>query len=77
MRLSSDGFRQNYLIITNIKKQKRLQKFCKFISIFPATRSRTATLLRLHPNHQFYNEFKQLSSKIDSSHVTGGVYKTN
>jgi hypothetical protein len=46
---------------------------------FPATRSRTATLLRLHPNHQFFNGSAKdrSSSKTDSLHVTGGVYKAN
>lgn len=48
-------------------------------SFFPATRSRTATLLRLHPNHQFLNgpNVVKSSSKTNSLHVTGGVYKAN
>jgi hypothetical protein len=29
--------------------------FKKHFSLFPATRSRTATLLRLHPNCLFFN----------------------
>ena len=47
--------------------------------IFPATRSRTATLLRLHPNYQFLNRFNKAksSSKTDFLHVTGGLYKAN
>ena len=48
-------------------------------SFFPATRSRTATLLRLHPNHQFLNEFYKVKFSIqtDFLHVAGGVYKAN
>ena len=34
------------------------------ISLFPATRSRTATLLRLHPNHQSYNELFNFQVKL-------------
>jgi hypothetical protein len=54
-------------------------KFNQFFSFFPATRSRTATLLRLHPNYQFFNELNRVkfSKKTDFLHVTGGVYKAN
>eukprot|EP01039_Chlorochromonas_danica_P011484 gene11484-12850_t len=42
----------------------------------PAAPSSTATLLRLHPSHQFYLQYYYISSGITSSHgVTGGVYK--
>jgi hypothetical protein len=49
------------------------------VLLLPATRSRTATLLRLHPNHQLLNglNFVESSSKAGFLHVTGGVYKTN
>ena len=40
-----------------IKKQKKKAPF-KPINIFiPAARSRTATLLRLHPGYEFHNHF--------------------
>jgi hypothetical protein len=53
----------------------------------PATRSRTTTLLRLHPSYaslfDLIDQFQkslfdcnfQTSSKTHSQHVTGGVYK--
>ena len=49
----------------------------------PAARSRTATLLRLHPNHPLHlhrapliTELANTISGADGSHgVTGGVYK--
>ena len=60
-------------------KSNLLKKLINQISHFPATRSRTATLLRLHPNYQFLNEFNKVkfSSKTSSLHVTGGVYKAS
>ena len=49
----------------------------------PAARSRTATLLRLHPSHQSHlrrlsplRVKSPVSSAPDSHGVTGGVYKT-
>jgi hypothetical protein len=49
------------------------------ISLFPAARSRTATLLRLHPNYQSLNGLNKVksSSKTSSPHVTGGVYRAS
>ena len=42
-----------------IKKQKKKAPF-KPINIFiPAARSRTATLLRLHPSYEFYNHLNK------------------
>jgi hypothetical protein len=49
----------------------------------PAARSRTATLLRLHPNHPLHlhhppliTQLAKMISGADGSHgVTGGVYK--
>ena len=52
-----------------------------FLGGNPAAPSSTATLLRLHPSHQFYlryfpHEVRIIASGITSSHgVTGGVYK--
>ena len=65
-----------------MKKKNRtfiFQIFPYNFSFFPATRSRTATLLRLHPNCQFLNglNYVKSSSKTDFLHVTGGVYKAN
>jgi hypothetical protein len=59
--------------------KKGFEPFIPKISFFPATRSRTATLLRLHPNYQFLNGLNivKSSSKTNSLHVTGGVYKAN
>src|ERR1044071_5341401 len=43
----------------------------------PAARSRTATLLRLHPNHQsqFHCLLEAISVAMGFRGVTGGVYK--
>ena len=43
----------------------------------PAARSRTATLLRLHPNHQSQFHYRQavISVAMGFRGVTGGVYK--
>ena len=42
----------------------------------PAARSRTATLLRLHPNHQSQlGPLAETSVAINFRGVTGGVYK--
>ncbi len=44
----------------------------------PAARSRTATLLRLHPNHQTQlgtSSIRGTSVATDFRGVTGGVYK--
>ena len=44
----------------------------------PAARSRTATLLRLHPNHQSQlgtSSIRGTSVATDFRGVTGGVYK--
>ena len=43
----------------------------------PAARSRTATLLRLHPNHQsqFHGSQAATSVAMGFRGVTGGVYK--
>jgi hypothetical protein len=64
-----------------LDQQLNKRKMTEISQHFPATRSRTATLLRLHPNCQYLNRkntFKvQPSSKTDFLHVTGGVYKAN
>ena len=56
-----------------------LEPSINLFSFFPATRSRTATLLRLHPNHRFLNGLNKVkpSSGTNFLHVTGGVYKAN
>jgi hypothetical protein len=55
---------------------KYLPHFKAKLVLVPATRSRTATLLRLHPNHQSLNRGIP-SSETDSLQVTGGVCKAN
>ena len=80
-----EDFRQ--LVIINEKRNRTLEiifwdidnNLSIVFSFFPATRSRTATLLRLHPNCQFFNKLNKVksSSKTSSLHVTGGVYKAN
>lgn len=56
-----------------------VKKELTFLTNIPATRSRTTTLLRLHPNYQFLNRLNKVKSSSETNflHVTGGVYKAN
>jgi hypothetical protein len=54
----SSGLKYRTPMIKGFEPLIKIRIYC-LIPFFPATRSRTATLLRLHPNHQSSNGLKQ------------------